>query len=229
MVIKGLPLGPRCQAEFKNVQRESRLKLQEALAERQRIRDSVFALRHAHVGLGPMVLNKKPGGRFGTGGNKLPNSQSEPTLQPNPSFASAASPAVIASRQPTVQPPAAEPDAHRRQLWESSGAAACGGARTAGQPTRPSQPADVPWHMAAESISESDGGSLRLWQALKERAATQKLPVGVESGEAIELLDEVFDKLRVEEALLTVGAELVEEMFRQSSSHCIDGRAAARY
>ena len=45
----------------------------------------------------------------------------------------------------------------------------------------------------------------------------------MESGEAIELLDEVFDKLRIllEEAQLTVGAELVEEMFRQSSSHCI--------
>ena len=223
-VIKGLPLGPRCQAEFKNVQRESRLKLQEALAERQRIRDSVFALRHAHVGLGPMVLNKKPGGRFGTGGNKLPNSQSEPTLQPNPIFASAASPAksVIASRQPTGS--LLQPSPMRTGV--SFGKAAEPPPVVAPVPPanplgRLSQP--TLWHMAAESISESDGGSLRLWQALKERAATQKLPVGVESGEAIELLDEVFDKLRVllEEAQLTVGAELVEEMFRQSSSHCI--------
>ena len=66
-----LPLGPRCKAEFKEVQREGRLRLQEALAERQRVRDSVLTLRHAQANLGPIVSERqggRPGGGRGGGG-----------------------------------------------------------------------------------------------------------------------------------------------------------------
>ena len=76
--VRPLPLGRRAGIEFKQVQRESRLKLQEALAERQRIRESVFALKHASVGLDPLVvdrhatlLNEKRRRRPGGGSSSL--------------------------------------------------------------------------------------------------------------------------------------------------------------
>ena len=53
-----MPLGPRSRAEFGQAQREGRLKLQEALAERQRVRDSVLTLKHAQVGLGPIIVER---------------------------------------------------------------------------------------------------------------------------------------------------------------------------
>ena len=57
-VMPQLPLGVRATIEFKDVQRQTRLSLQEALEERQRLRASVYSLRHAESSLGPLILDR---------------------------------------------------------------------------------------------------------------------------------------------------------------------------
>ena len=55
-VLPSLPVGSRAAVEWKGVQRRTRLQLQDALEERQRMKASVFALKHAQQGIGSLVL-----------------------------------------------------------------------------------------------------------------------------------------------------------------------------
>ncbi|KAL1500618.1 hypothetical protein AB1Y20_013270 [Prymnesium parvum] len=56
-----LPIAVRYAAEFRGVQRRSRLKLEAMLEERERLRASVVSLRHARIALSPMVISRHDG------------------------------------------------------------------------------------------------------------------------------------------------------------------------
>ena len=81
------------------------------------------------------------------------------------------------------------------------------------------------WHLASEQISSTDGGSLGLWQALKEKAAGRKgLPAALDPEDAIGLLQDLFDTLRelLEDARMPVGGELVECLFKACAVHMLN-------
>ena len=230
-----LPLGRRCQTEFKQVQRESRLKLQEALTDRQRLRDSVFALKHAQLGLGPMVIDRRAaalGERsntlgnngFGGGGGAMTTSASVPELARASSYGGGD---AERRRAPPSGPPL------------SSSVKPAGGKRGGAAPAQQllQQPLQHPlgklgqptlWHEATAHISVGDGGVLRLWQALREKAEQPRsLPAALDVEEASALVERLFEYLHQRfdanggAQPPVVGTDLVEDLFKACSSSMI--------
>ena len=239
-----LPLGKRFHVEFKEVQREGRLRLQEALAERQRLRDSVFALKHAHVKLDPLVVEKRAmaahdrsiggsgagsstlSGFGGNGRSSLAVSSSVPDLTKAPSSSShlhldvgSGGPGrrqlsfnLPANPSTASQPTQSAPPVGGGKASVASLEGASHPLGKLGQPTF--------WHEATAHISEWDGGTLRLWQALQEAAAKPRpLPPFMSPEDATGLVDHLFDALRarIEVGPVSVGLDLLTDLFRATS------------
>lgn len=237
--VRPLPLGRRAGIEFKQVQRESRLKLQEALAERQRIRESVFALKHASVGLDPLVVDRhatllnekrrrRPGGgssslsAFGGGGGGGGGTMVSSTSVPELGGARRRSSGDLTPGSKGAAPAV------------GGAAGGAGGTSTSPASAHPLGKLGTPglWHEHSDRISHYDGGVLRLWQSLVEHAEHPRpLPSRPGEGrerlltaeEASALMHKVFSHLHgilggaLEERPTHVGLELVEELFRACS------------
>ena len=234
--VRPLPLGRRAQVEFKQVQRESRLRLQEALAERTRLRDSVYALRY-DSSLDPLVvdrhstlLNERRRHRHGGGGSSSTLSAfSAAGGGGSASVPELAKGAAAARRQDTGGVPA-------NAGGKASGSHEAGAAAV--EPTaHPLGKLGTPglWHEATASVSQHDGGVLRLWQALREHAERPRpLPARGELlqrplsvAQASALVQQVFEHLH---GLLDapggerpsfVGLELIESLFRACSHELV--------
>lgn len=220
--LRRLNVGPRAKAEFASVQRDSRLRLNEALAERQRLRDSVFSLPHAHVGLTPMVLGK----------SRLTRSQSSSTVVQQDGHAPAEAAAALRSHHTPGRsgshghmPP--RQASSRKSLTQQKAAPTPASKYSPSAPTA-SHPLGklgkgTFWHDATNHISVHDGGALKLYQAIREKAEQpRKAPPSLEPAECASLVDSFFRHLcRLLEEMpkfhMAVSAETVEELFSHSS------------
>ena len=228
--VRRLDVGPRANAEFKQVQRDSRLRLNEALAERQRLRDSVFSLPHAHVGLTPMVLGK----------SRLTRSNSSAAVAPD--SASAATPSsgggaerALARRQTSM----ASLTPHSTSKQQTPGGRSSGGGSGGGGSGGASRSHPLGrlgrgtfWHEATSHISASDGGALRLYQAVRERAEVpRKAPPSLAPDACAALVDGLFAQLRglLEDPHRThaaASAATVEALFKACSPEMVGTEGA---
>ena len=188
-VLPKLPHNMRATIEFKNVQRQTRLGLQEALEERQRVRASIYALRHAESAIGPLVLQRR-----------------EPRFHTRRGAESSAHAPAIERGVKTIG------SAGKLVPLQNAGLRTSGSHAKIGLPVPDSSAAGKStmssllhgrtsfWHTAADTFSSDDGGRLVLWQTMLEQWEQRKPPppnFSVEQQRAqVEIGSAFFESLR---------------------------------
>ena len=164
-VLPQLPIGKRAAVEFKSVQRRTRLHLQETLEERGRLRSAIFALRHAQVGLAPLLLDRQRPSRFTL--RDPTTSQLSSTCGASQSGGGEApdGKTKLGSSVATPQGGGAERGVER--AVRDGGGGTLAATRSSTSRLSAIDGATL-WHNMSGELAEFDGGGLRLWSEVLE-------------------------------------------------------------
>jgi hypothetical protein len=161
-VLPKLPLNMRATIGFKSVQRQTRLSLQEALEERQRVRASIYALRHAESAIGPLVLQRREP-RFHTRRGAEASAHAPAIERGVKTLSLGSAGKLVPLRTSGSLAKIGLPAPDSSAAGKSTMSALLHG-RTSF------------WHTAADTFSSDDGGRLVLWQTVLEQWEQRKPP-----------------------------------------------------